>query len=158
MVCAAHGSISPPPCPHHPTVIASTATQPVVLDVADSLWWHLTNHWRLTWPESKGEGSMVTVQWPPGLGPLWSGTSAYSAFASAGRKFLRSRGSYLKSPLKQLDLDGNRAAATAKTREKLEKGRDIGGRPIPGPAEKPAFCSQSRCDYIMVTRVTLCSW
>lgn len=103
-------------------------------------------------PESKGWMGMVTVQQPPGFGPLWSRVSAYTAPASAGQKFLGSERSYLKSPLKQLDLDGNRAAATVGTREKPEKDRDTCGGSIPGSAGKPAFWSQSRCEYTMVTQ------
>lgn len=76
--------------------------------------------------------------------------SAYSAPASAGQKLLGGGGSYLKSPLKQLDLDGNSAAATAGTREKPETHGGWG--PIPGFAEKPAFWAQSRCDRTMVTQ------
>lgn len=104
-------------------------------------------------PESKG---MVTVQQPPGFGPLWSRVSAYTAPASAGQKFLGSRGSYLKSPLKQLDHAGNRAAATAGTPEKPEKDRDTCGGSIPGFTGKPAFWSQSRYEYTVATqRVSL---
>lgn len=58
---------------------------------------------------------MVTVQQPHGFEAVWSGVSAHSAPASAGQKFLGSGGSYLKSPLKQLDPNGNSAAATAGT-------------------------------------------
>lgn len=66
-------------------------------------------------PESKRGRRTVIVQQPHGFEPLWSGVFAYSPPASAGQKFLGSGGSYLKSPLKQLDPDGNSAAATAGT-------------------------------------------
>lgn len=84
-----------------------------------------------------------------GCGWLWSvssshlalglsgAVSAYAAPASAGQKFLGSRGSYLKFPLKQLDLDGERAAATVGTRQKPEKERESCGGSIPGFAGKP---------------------
>lgn len=81
--------------------------------------------------------AMVSVRQPPGFGPLWSKVSAYAAPASAGQKFLGSRGSYLKFPLKQLDLDGERAAATVGTRQKPEKERESCGGSIPGFAGKP---------------------
>lgn len=46
---------------------------------------------------------------------------------------------YLKSPLKQLDLDGNRAAVTAGAREVPEKGRDGQAGLILGLSEMPAL-------------------
>lgn len=52
-------------------------------------------------------------------------------------KFLGSRGSYLKSPLEQLDLDGDRAAASVGTQQKREKERESCGGSIPGFAGKP---------------------
>lgn len=70
-----------------------------------------------------GKVLCIIVQQPPGPEPLRLLFTA--THVSAGLKFLHSRGSYLKSSLKQLDLDRNRPVAPAGAQGMPEKDRDM---------------------------------